>query len=298
MKINMRLLIVLLIVLSVLSCQRTNISQKSSSGDSFSFIFMTDIHLQPENNGILIFNKAIHRANLLKPNFVVTGGDNIRDAMGQSWERSDSLYNLFIAESKKLEAPVYTTLGNHDIFGLYDKTGEWYEHPEYGKNMYETRLANRFYSFDFQNWHFVILDSNGINKKDPYIGYIDSLQIRWLKNDLGQLNKNTPIVLVSHIPLLSIERLVLVGFKDGIPNTCLVTNARAVIEILQQYNVKMVLQGHSHFREDILYNGIHFISGGAVNGINWNEKLPKGFLKIDISDEDFEYKYVEFEEEL
>ncbi len=298
MKINPKLLIVLLIVLSVLSCQRTTLSQKSSSGDSFSFIFMTDIHLQPENNGISIFNKAIHRANLLKPNFVITGGDNIRDAMGQSWERSDSLYNLFIAESKKLEAPVYTTLGNHDIFGLYDKTGEWHEHPEYGKKMYENRLANRFYSFDFRNWHFVILDSNGINKKDPYIGYIDSLQIDWLKNDLGQLNKNTAIVIVSHIPLLSVERLVLVGFEDGIPNTCLVTNARAVIEILQQYNVKMVLQGHSHFREDILYNGIHFISGGAVNGINWNEKLAKGFLKIDISEEDFEYKYVEFEEDI
>jgi Icc protein len=297
MKINRVLFLLFVNVLWFFACERKTPPQKST-GKSFSFIFMTDIHLQPENNGIPIFNKAIQRANLLKPNFVITGGDNIRDALGQSWERSDSLYNLFITKSKKLEAPVYTTLGNHDIFGLYNKTGEWLKHPEYGKNMYENRLVNRFYSFDFRNWHFVILDSNGINEKNQYIGFIDSLQIAWLKNDLEQLNKNTPIVIISHIPLLSVERLVLVGFEDGIPNTCLVTNARKVIEILQRHNVKMVLQGHSHFREDILYNEIHFISGGAVNGLGWNEKLEKGFLKIDVSEEDFEYKYIKFEEEL
>jgi len=186
-------------------------------------------------------------------------------------------------------------LGNHDIFGLYDKTGDAVNHPEFGKSMYESRLAERYYSFDFRNWHFIILDSNGIKEDSKYFGYIDSVQAEWMKKDLEKLEKYTPVVIVSHIPLISVERLVLVGFETGIPNTCLVTNAREIIKLIQPYNVKMILQGHSHFREDILYNGIHFISGGAVNGIGWNEELEKGFLKINVSGEHFTYEHIYFE---
>jgi len=46
---------------------------------------------------------------LWKPNFVITGGDQIMDAMGQSYGRADSLYNLYQETVKELKMPVCNT---------------------------------------------------------------------------------------------------------------------------------------------------------------------------------------------
>jgi len=48
-----------------------------SSGDkqsSFSFVFCTDIHVQPERRAVEGFTQAIDTINKLQPAFVVTGG--------------------------------------------------------------------------------------------------------------------------------------------------------------------------------------------------------------------------------
>ena len=41
------------------ACTQPSISTKDKTSDSFSFVFMTDIHLQPEKNAIQGFQKAI-----------------------------------------------------------------------------------------------------------------------------------------------------------------------------------------------------------------------------------------------
>ena len=70
--------------------------------NSFSFIFCTDIHVQPERNAIKGFTQAIDAINKLQPAFVITGGDLIFDALGQSYERADSLYNLYLGNYKEI----------------------------------------------------------------------------------------------------------------------------------------------------------------------------------------------------
>ena len=59
--------------------------------------------------------------------------------------------------------PVYNTLGNHEVFGLYEKSGISPEHPEYGKQMYKNKLGDgkTYFSFDHIGWHFIILDGIG-----------------------------------------------------------------------------------------------------------------------------------------
>lgn len=42
--------------------------------NEFSFAFMTDIHVQPENNAEAGFRAAITKVNELNPEFVITGG--------------------------------------------------------------------------------------------------------------------------------------------------------------------------------------------------------------------------------
>jgi len=40
--------------------------------------------------------------------------------------------------------------------------------------------------------------------KYKYQGIVQSRQLEWLKQDLSGLSKNTPIVIVTHIPLLTL----------------------------------------------------------------------------------------------
>ena len=59
------------------------------SDDEFTFVFMTDIHLQSEKHAVDGFLQAIDSVNELNPDFVITGGDLIMDALGQPYRRAD-----------------------------------------------------------------------------------------------------------------------------------------------------------------------------------------------------------------
>ena len=279
------------------SCSRNTAIKNDSNSECFSFVFMTDIHLQPEKNATIGFLQAIDSVNSLNPDFVLTGGDNIMDALDQSYDRSDSLYTLYDSCIKNLEMPVYSCIGNHELFGIYDSTGMHTSHPEYAKNMYENRLHKRYYSFDHKNWHFIILDGIELNNDNRYYGYIDSSQTEWLKTDLIKVGKNRPVVVVTHIPLLSIGSQIMKGPIQGMTESSIITNSNEIRKVLEAYNVKLVLQGHLHFLEDIQYNGIHYITGGAVCAQWWEGPrfgMEEGFMQINITGNNFSWKYIDF----
>ncbi len=265
--------------------------------NNFSFVFMTDIHVEPERHATEGLLQAIDTINKLAPDFVLTGGDNIMDALGQSWERSDSLYNLFEKTIGNLKMPVHSTMGNHEVFGLYKQSGISPDDPYYGKKLYEEQIAKRYYSFDYKNWHFIVLDGIGITGDRHYYGFVDSIQVEWLKQDLEKVGKNTPVAVSVHIPLLSIGEQIMTGPTAAFSQSSIITNANEVRKLLEQYNVKLVLQGHLHFLEDINYNGIHYITGGAVCSNWWQGTrygMQEGFVKIDVSGDDFTWKYIDF----
>ncbi|WP_346854273.1 metallophosphoesterase [uncultured Draconibacterium sp.] len=271
-------------------------TQTPKKNDSFSFVFMTDIHLTREREATVGFLQAIDTINKIAPDFALTGGDNIMDALEVSYEGGDSAYTLFDEYIKNLEMPLYSTMGNHEVFGLYEKSGVSPKHKEYGKNMYENRLAKRYYSFDHKNWHFVVLDGIGFTDDRNYFGYVDEKQLKWLEKDLKKAGDN-PIIVSIHIPLLSIGAQIMQGPTEAMGVKEIVTNANEVIDILERYNTKIVLQGHLHFLEDINYNGIHYITGGAVSAQWWRGPrfgMEEGFLKVNISGDDFSWEYVDF----
>lgn len=280
-----------------MSCQQQPNKTQSEKNDAFSFVFMTDIHLTPERNATEGFLQAIDTINKLAPDFVISGGDNIMDALGQTYGKADSLYNLYEETIENLKMPVYNTIGNHEVFGLYEDSGISPDHKEYGKKMYEKRLAKRYYSFDHKNWHFVVLDGIGFTDDQHYYGFVDSVQVEWLKQDLASEGKNKPVVVSTHIPLLSVGRQIMAGPTESFSEGSIITNAHEIIQILEQYNVKLVLQGHLHFLEDINYNGIHYITGGAVSSNWWKGTrygMEEGFVKVDVSGKDFDWKYIDF----
>lgn len=291
-----KLTLFILIAGILTSCQQVS-KQEITKDNDFSFVFMTDIHITHDRDATEGLLQAIDTINKLAPDFVLTGGDNIMDALGQTYGKSDSLYNLYEKTVENLEMPIYNTMGNHEIFGLYEVSGVSPDHEEYGKKLYENRLAKRYYSFDHKNWHFIVIDGIGFTGDRHYYGFVDSVQVEWLKQDLEKNGKDKPVVISTHIPLLSVGAQIMQGANKGFGKGSVINNANEIRKILEQYNVKLVLQGHLHFLEDINYNGIHYITGGAISSDWWKGSrygMEEGFIKIDISGEEFEWEYVDF----
>ena len=272
--------------------------QGKSEIPSFSFAFMTDIHIQPEKKAAEGFHKAIDKAHALGVDFVITGGDLIMDALGQTHERADSLYQLYMELAHRIKVPVYNTMGNHEIYGWYVRDEVDTLHPEFGKKIYENRIAERYYTFTEHGWKFYILDSvHEIPGGGGYYGYIDTVQYKWLKKDLETVEKTTPIVISTHIPFISSAAMIGAGSMEAMTQGVVIGNSKAVLDLFEDYNLKLVLQGHLHYLEDIYVYGTHYITGGAVSANWWNGpryKMEEGFVHLTIQGEEIEWEYIDY----
>ncbi len=278
----------------LLSC---NQQENLPCEEGFTFAFMTDIHVQPENNATEGFMAAITEVNALKPDFVITGGDLIMDALGVTYGRADSLYKLYDEVVQDFNMPVYNTLGNHEVFGIYERSGIDPNHPEYRFGMFESRLGETYYSFDHKGWHFIVLNSVMETEDRRYIGMIDEEQLAWIGEDLIEVDPETPIVISTHIPFITVFTQILYGEYAPEYHGLVVENARQVLDLFSGYNLKIVLQGHLHYLEDIEVYGTHFITVGAVSGRWWsgpNENVEEGFLMVHANGDDFCWEYVDY----
>lgn len=271
-------------------------AQKKESKD-FSFIFMSDIHIKDDPQILKSYRKAIAKANALSPDFVLSGGDQVFDVMRGNAGMADSLFTLFKQENKALKVPMYTTVGNHDLFGIYKESTTDSTHAYYKYALYEKYLGKTYHSFNHKGWHFVVLNNLDV-KGQKYIGSIDNAQLEWLKKDLEKVDKKTPVVVMMHIPLVSVQFQVQQP-KVGAVAEPGVVNKYKLFDILEPYNLKIVLQGHLHFFEDIYVNQkTHFITGGAVAGRpSWRGAVngPRGFVHFKVKGDQFSYDFVEYE---
>ena len=284
------------IAITVSGQQRQTVPGQDSD-PAFTFVFMTDIHLQPELNALAGFKQAIDSVNRINPDFVITGGDMIMDALGQSFGRADSLYNLYDSMLQFFHMPVYNTIGNHEIFGIYDKSGVDSSHFEYGEKMYEKRLGRRHYSFDHQGWHFMILDGIEDTGENGYIGMIDSIQMEWIREDLTAVDPETPVVVSVHIPFLTVITQRVKGALEPNGKGTVINNAREVMELFSRHDLKLVLQGHLHFLEDIYVDGTHFLTGGAVSARWWGgayRGMEEGFVIVHVKGTEFTWEYFDY----
>ncbi len=288
---------VLTLLFILVGCSKGVNKDSSENKYQFSFVFLTDIHLQPEKKAIEGFNQAIDTVNKLNPDFVITGGDLVMDVLGQDFERSEMLYDLYQKSQQRFNMPVYNTMGNHEIFGIYKESGIRKDHPEYGEKMFENRIGKRHYSFNHKGWHFIILDGIEDTGESSYIGKIDSVQVEWIKADLEKLKPETPIVVSVHIPFITSYMQILYGSLEPNNESLVITNAKEVLDLFKDYNLKLVLQGHLHFLEDIYAQGTHFVTGGAVSSRWWQGKehgMEEGFLLVKVNGDDFEWEYVDY----
>jgi 3',5'-cyclic AMP phosphodiesterase CpdA len=245
--------------------------------EGFSFIFFTDTHIQPELRAADGCRTCFSQFTGIPADFVMCGGDLVYDALGVDGTRAHLLWDLYKETAASIHLPIHYTIGNHDVFGVLTKSGVSPSDPEYGKKAFEDRYGPTHYSFDHKGWHFVVLDSIGVQPDRTWTGEVGDAQIAWLKADLDKTGKHTPVLVVTHIPLVTgavnyvsrpdwLKRTPNVG---NLVNSLMVTDATEVIDVLLDYNVRGVLQGHTHINEEIVFRNLRFSTSGAVCGDWW-----------------------------
>ncbi len=195
--------------------------------------------------------------------------------------------------------PVYNIIGNNDIFYGSRKSAIDPSHPEYGKGMFRKRVGKgeTYRSFDYGSWHFILLDSIGRTEEGGYRGYIDDEQFKWLSDDLTKTGKERPVCVAIHIPLVSIFAQIHINSLAAPATFAAVNNGKRVIkELLSNYNVKLVLQGHLHIIEELKYKNTTYITGGSLSRARKepNFEHPDGFVVVDIDGNEFSWKYVTY----
>ena len=259
----------------------------ASAHESFTFLFLTDTHTQPELDAAKGTDMAFKKARGLNADFAIQGGDHVFDSLAVPKERALSLFDLYEKTEQDLGMKVHHTIGNHDVVGIFPKSGVAPTDPLYGKKLFEERFGKRYYTFDHKGHHFIVLDSIGLTSDRAYEGRIDDEQKQWLASDLAGLAKGTPVIVSVHIPLVTaFSSYVPVPAKPEEHHGMSVANADEVIQLFEGHNVLGVLQGHTHINERVEWHGIPYITSGAVSG-NWWRGVrmgtPEGFTVVTVA---------------
>ncbi len=274
----------------------TNPVVTSKPAASFDFVFFTDTHIQPELDAAHGCAMAFTKIAAAKPEFAVCGGDMVFDALAVDRTRADMLFELYRRTEETLKVPLYHTIGNHDLYGIFTRSGAAPSDPGYGKKMFEDRIGARtYYSFDHRGYHFIVLDSIFPTPDRLWEGRIDDAQLQWLAHDLAGISPTAPVIVITHVPLIT-GYLAYGPRPDGAPryDTVSVANSSAVIALFEGRNVLAVLQGHLHINELVNYKDCQYACCGAVCGNWWHGPrlaFPEGFTVVSLREGKISWRY-------
>jgi 3',5'-cyclic AMP phosphodiesterase CpdA len=272
-----------------------------NAGQALRVAHLTDIHLRDMLDAPRHFTDCLHHVQRLdKPvDLILNGGDIVFDMNKENMAMIDAQWKLVKGIMRsECSLPVHYALGNHDIWWNEQDRGQ----VVYGKkySMDQLELEKAYYSFDKGGWKFIVLDSVHLDVDDTwYIGKLGDEQFGWLEKELDATDPRTPVLVLSHIPILTSTVLV----EDNIVNRWEVlggqmhTDTAKIISLFYRHpNVKVCLSGHIHLRERLVYDNLTFLCNGAVSGAWWkglNRETAPGYGVIDLyPDGSFEEKYV------
>ncbi len=198
------------------------------SGDSFTFIHMTDIHLDAAN--LATFNKAVAEFNTISPAFIVNTGDLVNEgeaspAITISEAQATEWFGKYKTAISGLTMPVYNAVGNHDCADLACETAAGA--AGCSKNVCRNNFGPTYYSFDWGQYHCVVLDPNNGVSSSVEVFSITGSQLEWLQKDLSYRQKDSPVLVFCHAPTTSWRT------RD------------TVLNLLKQYKTQ-IFSGHAH----------------------------------------------------
>ena len=199
---------------------------------AFSFAYMSDTQVSTsrETTQYLYMQNALTGVFKDDPNvaFVVNGGDVVQ--YGQylhQWRNVLNGNKQFLMNNVMM--PV---TGNHDAAYSEYLSYEITKHfcVDYPQDVNTVLNYGFFYSYDYGNAHFVVLNTDSIKSSD---GIIDDTQLDWLKKDLAATDKTWKIVQL-HRPLISVRA------STQSPSF------EQLIGVFNEGGVDLVMQAHEH----------------------------------------------------
>lgn len=288
-----------------------------STGPVLRLAHLTDLHIQPERDAVRGVAACLEHVQSLPdrsataaPELIITGGDTIMDALATGRDRAQLQWDLWNkTKNDHCGLEVRSVIGNHDVWGwTRSKAGTTGDEPGYGKAWACEQFgrATPWESFDKAGWHIVLLDST-FPHQESYIGKLDNAQWDWLQRDLAAVPAATPVLIVSHIPILSVFPLA-VGRPQakGTSLPAFQINGNLVHVDYERFrrlfakhpNVKACLSGHLHIVETIDYGGVQYICNGAVAAGWWrglHHGTDYGYALVDLfADGTVTSRYVPF----
>ncbi|WP_443946299.1 metallophosphoesterase family protein [Pedobacter sp. AW1-32] len=264
---------------------------------------LTDVHLKDEFGAPDKLVRCLHHVQQQNPkvDLILNGGDIVFDMNKENLSAIDKQWNLWnkIIQNE-CSLPIQYCLGNHDIW--------WNENTKtdtfYGKrySMNKLKLNTPYYSFEQKGWKFIILDSVHLDIDQTwYIGKLGDEQFNWLKTTLEHTPKDMPVMVMSHIPILT----ALLMIEDNIVNRWemlggdMHTDTAKIINLFYHHkNVKLCLSGHLHMQDQVVYNNVNYLCNGAVSGAWWEgnrRETAPGYGLVDLyADGSFSSKYVNY----
>jgi len=239
-------------------------------GEKLRIVFFSDVHARTEWETPRALDMAAAAINAHRPELVVAGGDLITDGFQSAAATVEPRWRAYLEMHRALRARVEPVLGNHDLVAAIPEDGS----PPSADPRREFRrvfaLDRTYRMVDAGGYRLLLLDSiSVVGDDDKYHGRIEPDQLRWLAAELETIDRSTPIVLATHLPLLTGFYQATEGATAAAPANRVVVNNREVLELFQDHNLLLVLQGHLHVAEMLRWRGTTFITGGALCGKWW-----------------------------
>jgi hypothetical protein len=171
-----------------------------------------------------------------EPRFVISLGDHVLHPNPTAWAS-------YAAQTDRIQgnACYWVTMGNHDVGGT--SMADWFEWPGEG--------TRNYYSFDYGNCHFVVLDAydGGDNK-------LGAAQLAWLNADLVAATAKHRFVCV-HPPLFP------TGSHIGSSLDVNTTLRNSLWQLFENRSVEAVFVAHEHFYYRLQIGSIPQITTGG-----------------------------------
>ncbi len=199
-----------------------------------------------DSNAVAVRNAYLDLADSSnKADLLLMLGDNAYNR-GRDREYQKAVFDTY--PSILRNTPLWPTLGNHDGYTADSSTqsGPYYDIFSLPTGAEAGGVASgteAYYSFDYANIHFVVLDSYETDRTP------DGLMLPWLGMDLADTMKEWIIAFWHHPPYSK-------GSHDSDTEGRLIDMRQNVLPILEDYGVDLVLSGHSHsYERSMLLDG-------------------------------------------
>lgn len=273
-------------------------------------LFLADIQMcgrnedirQYEENAVGDINTSISNARKQgKDVYVITLGD-------QSYNTYWHSYNIGIPEiheSMNLLDPdaIFNCMGNHDNNPKI--AGDWAASADYREQWGPT-----YYSFNIGEIHYVVLDNiefTNAECKNTFECNITTSVIKWLRKDLANVSKDTPIVVCMHAPLFYRPQCSKPNVPD--PTKYRYNYGSQFYNSVKGFKDVRVFTGHAHTNYTVSYLNMTEYNVGAIGGNLWwtgyfvngnsvcTDGSPGGYRVLDTSGKELKtyYKCIGFD---